>query len=264
MTMYLLMDTMTYQLKAPIHVMKVDTKEGNPLEVEEEGVPRHEAWHGDNLFEYYGKNPNVGRAYFGGYYGRQKGDKALDKIKWKVPSFKGGSDPNVLLDWEHQVENQFMVRNYSDVVKVKLVIAAFSGYELYWKIANQLELYPYNTYEDMCHLATKIENLKMRSGLSITTLPSSRNVVPKPQSSTYKSCPKKDEKPKVVFKDNSKPKVEEKGRLITNPTRSFKCDGVGHIAIKCPTKKTLVFCENLNGSIEKDEEDCQEENVEKE
>ncbi|KAI5676145.1 hypothetical protein M9H77_07095 [Catharanthus roseus] len=40
----------------------------------QEEVPSHEAWHGDNLFEDYGENPNV--------------DNALDKIKWKVRSFK--------------------------------------------------------------------------------------------------------------------------------------------------------------------------------
>ncbi|KAI5653372.1 hypothetical protein M9H77_30559 [Catharanthus roseus] len=45
------------------------------------------------------------------------------------------------------------------------------------------------------------------------------------------------------------------GRFITNPTRCFKCNGVEHIAINCPTKRTLVFCEDLNGWIEKDEDD---------
>ncbi|KAI5653845.1 hypothetical protein M9H77_31032 [Catharanthus roseus] len=59
--------------------------------------------------------------------------------------------------------------------------------------------------------------------------------------------------PKVAFKDHSKPKVEEKGKLITNPIRCFKCNGVGQIAINCPTKKTLVFGEDLNkGIVDKD------------
>ncbi|KAI5677398.1 hypothetical protein M9H77_08348 [Catharanthus roseus] len=39
-------------------------------------------------------------------------------------------------------------------------------------------------------------------------------MVCKPQASTYKSWLKKDETPTVVFKDNSKPKVEEKVGLI--------------------------------------------------
>ncbi|KAI5649736.1 hypothetical protein M9H77_35741 [Catharanthus roseus] len=66
------------------------------------------------------------------------------------------------------------------------------------------------------------------------------NVVPKPQASTYKSYPNKEDTPKVTFKDHSKPKVEEKGRLITNPTRCFKCNGVGHIA-KIVLPKDLLF-----------------------
>ncbi|KAI5677057.1 hypothetical protein M9H77_08007 [Catharanthus roseus] len=49
-----------------------------------EEVPRHEAWHEDNLFEDFGEDPNVGHAYHGGYYGNQQGDKALNKIKWKL------------------------------------------------------------------------------------------------------------------------------------------------------------------------------------
>ncbi|KAI5677804.1 hypothetical protein M9H77_08754 [Catharanthus roseus] len=45
-------------------------------------------------------NPNVGQAYHDVYYGNQHGDKALDKIKWKILSFKGQSVPTVFLDWE--------------------------------------------------------------------------------------------------------------------------------------------------------------------
>ncbi|KAI5653959.1 hypothetical protein M9H77_31146 [Catharanthus roseus] len=71
-----------------------------------EEVPRHKARHEDNLYEDYGDNSNV-------------------------PSFKGESDPNVFLDWERQMENLCMVRNYSDIAKVKLVIVEFSGYALH-------------------------------------------------------------------------------------------------------------------------------------
>ncbi|KAI5682071.1 hypothetical protein M9H77_03299 [Catharanthus roseus] len=57
----------------------------------QEEIPKNEAWHEDNLFDDYGKNLNIGQEYLGGYYGGQQGDKALDKIKWKVFSFKGES-----------------------------------------------------------------------------------------------------------------------------------------------------------------------------
>ncbi|KAI5671384.1 hypothetical protein M9H77_11748 [Catharanthus roseus] len=87
---------------------------------------------------------------------------------------------------------------------------------------------------------------------------SSGSAVPKPQASTYRSWPKKEDNPKVAFKHRPKPKVEERGRLITNPTRSFNCNGVTHIAINCPTKRTLVFGEDLNCRIEKSDDDFQE------
>ncbi|KAI5682416.1 hypothetical protein M9H77_03644 [Catharanthus roseus] len=78
------------------------------------------------------------------------------------------------------------------------------------------------------------------SGFMKSSLPSSRGIATKHQISTYKGWPKKNDTPKVPFKDNSKPKY----------------NGAGHI--NCPTKKTLIFCEDLNGWIEKDEEDCLE------
>ncbi|KAI5676587.1 hypothetical protein M9H77_07537 [Catharanthus roseus] len=59
----------------------------------QEDYPRQEAWHDDNFYEDYGDNPNISHAYHRGYYGNQQGDKALDKIKGKVPGFKRESDP---------------------------------------------------------------------------------------------------------------------------------------------------------------------------
>ncbi|KAI5653791.1 hypothetical protein M9H77_30978 [Catharanthus roseus] len=50
--------------------------------------------------------------------------------------------------------------------------------------------------------------------------------------------------------------VEEKGRLITIPTRCFKYNGVGYIVVDCPAKRTLVFNEDLNSWIEKSDNDC--------
>ncbi|KAI5681795.1 hypothetical protein M9H77_03023 [Catharanthus roseus] len=57
--------------------------EGREYNRPQEEVPGLEHWHEDNLFDDYGENPNVCHEYFGGYYGGQQGDKALDKIKWK-------------------------------------------------------------------------------------------------------------------------------------------------------------------------------------
>ncbi|KAI5667558.1 hypothetical protein M9H77_17411 [Catharanthus roseus] len=77
------------------------------------------------------------------------------------------------------------------------------------------------------------------SGFMKTSLPLFKRCCYKPQVSTYKGFPKKDDTPKVPFKDSYKPNMEEK-------------------AINYPTKKTLIFREDLNGWIEKDEDDCLE------
>ncbi|KAI5667865.1 hypothetical protein M9H77_17719 [Catharanthus roseus] len=77
------------------------------------------------------------------------------------------------------------------------------------------------------------------TGFMKTSLPYSRGIATKPQVSTYKGCPKKNDTPTAPFKDNPKPKI----------------------AIKCPTKRILIFCEDLNGWIEKDQEDCLEDLV---
>ncbi|KAI5672047.1 hypothetical protein M9H77_12411 [Catharanthus roseus] len=65
------------------------------------------------------ENPTVGKNTLVVIMVDNKGNKALDKIKWKVPNFNGESDPNLFLNWERHVENLFMVRNYSDNVKAK-------------------------------------------------------------------------------------------------------------------------------------------------
>ncbi|KAI5682162.1 hypothetical protein M9H77_03390 [Catharanthus roseus] len=169
-------------------------------------VSKARAWHDYNFYEDNGDNPNISQAYHGGYYGIQQGDKALDKIKWKVPSFKGDSDPNVFFDWERQVENLFIVTNNSDIVK---------------------RIGP-------CALLRTV-----KQGMVDITL-----VEGEPDQSPS-------------------PKVEEKRKSITNSTRCFKCNRVGHIDINCPSKRTFVFGKDLNGWIGKSDDDCQERIVDK-
>ncbi|KAI5676875.1 hypothetical protein M9H77_07825 [Catharanthus roseus] len=94
-----------------------------------EEVPRHEGWHEDNLFEDFGQDPNVGKAYNSGYYSNQQGDKALDKIKWKVPSFKGEKDDchDNIVDKEECDEDQEMdsFEAFKEVMSL-MTIRAFS------------------------------------------------------------------------------------------------------------------------------------------
>ncbi|KAI5673848.1 hypothetical protein M9H77_14212 [Catharanthus roseus] len=70
---------------------------GMPRHFEE--VPRPQARHGEPLYDDHEHVPFVAN------HGRDQGDQTLDRMKWKLPSFKGENDPNIFLDWERQVEN---------------------------------------------------------------------------------------------------------------------------------------------------------------
>ncbi|KAI5666868.1 hypothetical protein M9H77_16721 [Catharanthus roseus] len=49
--------------------------------------------------------------------------------------------------------------------------------------------------------------------------------------------------------------MEERGKIISNPPKYFKYNGVGHYASSCLTKRALIFREDLNGWIEKEEDE---------
>ncbi|KAI5680805.1 hypothetical protein M9H77_02032 [Catharanthus roseus] len=65
-----------------------------------EEVPRPQARDGEPLYDEHEHVPFVANR------GRDQGDQTLDRMKWKLPSFKGENDPNIFLDWERQVENK--------------------------------------------------------------------------------------------------------------------------------------------------------------
>ena len=124
------------------------------------------------------------------------------------------------------------------------------------EIQNVVELQHYVEFEDMVHMAIKIENQVNRRGSSNTCF------APSPSSSTWKSNQwRKEEK-----QPNVKPKTEQK-REVTNHgnqgkydsstsqnrnIKCFKCQGKGHIASQCPNKRVMVMGDN--GEIETDNE----------
>ncbi|KAI5650382.1 hypothetical protein M9H77_36387 [Catharanthus roseus] len=50
----------------------------------------------------------------------------------------------------------------------------------------------------------------------------------------------------------------ERGKIISNPPKCFKCNGVGYYASSCLTKRGLIFRKDLNGWIENEEDESGE------
>ncbi|KAI5653956.1 hypothetical protein M9H77_31143 [Catharanthus roseus] len=67
----------------------------------------------------------------------------------------------------------------------------------------------------------------------------------KPPTSNFKPWLNKEEAPRSTFQPPTKPKMEERGKIISNPPKYCKYNGVGHHASSCPTKRALTFREDL-------------------
>jgi hypothetical protein len=63
---------------------------------------------------------------------RNREDNNLGRIKMKIPSFQGRSDPEAYLEWEKKMEFVFDCDNYSETKKVKLSVIEFSEYATTW------------------------------------------------------------------------------------------------------------------------------------
>ncbi|KAI5664498.1 hypothetical protein M9H77_23821 [Catharanthus roseus] len=94
------------------------------------------------------------------------------------------------------------------------------------EIANELELYPHTTYEDISHPANEIEFQRKRSGIMRSSFPNQRQVTTtKPPNSNFKPWQKMEEPPR------------------------------GHYASSCPIKRALIFREDLNSLIKNEEDE---------
>nr|XP_025875920.1 uncharacterized protein LOC107278868 [Oryza sativa Japonica Group] len=62
----------------------------------------------------------------------QPNEERFGKLKFIMPKFEGGSDPEVYLTWELKVDKIFRLHNYSERKKVAMAALEFDGYALIW------------------------------------------------------------------------------------------------------------------------------------
>ena len=53
-------------------------------------------------------------------------------VKVDLPEFNGSSDPNVFIDWLHEIERVFEFKGYDDVKRCKVAILKFKSYASLW------------------------------------------------------------------------------------------------------------------------------------
>jgi len=66
-------------------------------------------------------------------FGRnERTNDGLGGFNLKIPCFDGKNDPDAFLEWERKIELVFDCQNFSDIKKVRLAAAEFTGYAINW------------------------------------------------------------------------------------------------------------------------------------
>ncbi|XP_044428442.1 uncharacterized protein [Triticum aestivum] len=88
---------------------------GDEFDEDEEGMHQNDRFH---------HRRNYGR-------GRQE-EERFGKLKFTMPKFDGGSDPESYLTWELKVDKIFRMHNYSEEKKLAMASLEFEDYALIW------------------------------------------------------------------------------------------------------------------------------------
>ena len=88
---------------------------GDEFDEDEEGMHQNDRFH---------HRRNYGR-------GRQE-EERFGKLKFTMPKFDGGSDPESYLTWELKVDKIFRMHNYSEEKKLAMASLEFEDYDLIW------------------------------------------------------------------------------------------------------------------------------------
>jgi hypothetical protein len=87
-------------------------------ELDEEDDPEHH-WHDDNQRR-------------GRYTWNHPNEERFCKLKFSIPKFDGGSDPEAYLTWELKVDKIFHMHNYFEEKKMATTTLEFDDYALIW------------------------------------------------------------------------------------------------------------------------------------
>jgi hypothetical protein len=74
--------------------------------------------------------PNYGRRRRYNYECDRPNEERFGKLKFTIPKFDGGSDPETYLTWELKVDKNFRLHNYSEEKKMAMVAVEFDDYAL--------------------------------------------------------------------------------------------------------------------------------------
>jgi hypothetical protein len=75
---------------------------------------------------------NDGNQRRGHYAWNHPNEERFGKLKFSIPKFDGGSDPEAYLTWELKVDKIFCMHNYSEEKKMAMVGLEFDDYALIW------------------------------------------------------------------------------------------------------------------------------------